>query len=193
MSKEQLSFAPTTAASGLPISENGDALVTISHAHEELHKGNFYNVSEIASVPASGFKYWLIQANTPLQVHLSMNIATEAASVIVRIFETPDVTAVGTALMPTNSNRNDPDTPQPTITTDPTFNTKGLELGLSTLIPSGATGGGNASGAVGAGPVRGDTELILADSTDYLLEVENLATTPDTISINVAFYQHPVV
>jgi len=108
----------------------------------------------------------------------------------VDIYEAPTTSADGVASSLKNMNRNSTLTTGVTVFTGPTVSAVGTII-KELYVPGGS--GGNSSGAIGAGPARPGTELVLKKNTNYLVRVTNKAGQAKTIGVDGSLYERDVL
>lgn len=167
-------------------------LVDIDPSHLAIHESRHYTASRVVDVAGAGTALYLIAclSTATVGVHFAMNLITELEAQI-DIYEGTTVSANGTAVNIFNRNRKSGTNPTgsgmvsifhtPTVTADGTL--------IYTSHAGTQTGPGNQGGGSGFN-TRGDSELILKDSTLYLVRITNAhATNANQVAIDFEWYE----
>lgn len=142
----------------------------VGHPHDDIHEGNVYYVSDIATLRASGSFTQYVATTSSAFSHMLFNVITNAG-VIVRLWENPTITSFGLPLTTRNRNRSSGLT---TLTT--VFRSGVITSGTGTLLDVesvGAGGGVGATSFIAGGTTaqdRNENEWVLRISGSYLLE-----------------------
>lgn len=142
--------------------EATNEMETIAHEHEKVHNGEAFWLTEIVSIANGATYYWMISTPAaPTVVHLDWKVIGTVAYTF-GVYETPTTPVGGVAWTPVARNRH---LSVPNVVT-------GLS-NLSVAAPGTFIRGHRNSGSPGSSPspVRGDDEVILAHSTNYLFAI----------------------
>jgi len=159
-------------------------VVFIDHAHHEIHEGDSFFVTDIATGVnnAAPKVYIATTPNTTKYAHILYELWSSAAG-LWELYENPTITLAGSAMTEFNHDRNSGTAATVAWTEDATIGAAGT---LLMAWRTGGTGLGN-TGLAGA-TTRGD-ELILKKNEDYLLRF-----TPDgngvTCIVYSTWYEH---
>lgn len=157
---------------------NGLLTVSVDYPHHEIHEGNHYLVVRNDTL-GSGAKIQMI-INTPdtgfvhfLCLHRSSGEAN------IELWRSPTVSALGTALTVSNNNDLFGDNSGVEFTHTPTISNAGTPLpGHYDHFGQGQTTGGAS---------RGDSEVVLRQSTLYLINATSEAASND-VTVKGSFY-----
>jgi hypothetical protein len=153
----------TVPASSFPIDSVSGAREIIDHAHDEIHDGTMFTVSDTAAIGAGNDRDYLITTpNTAIRMHLTYEAKADGALTI-NFYEDATTSAAGTALTELNRNRPSATAATGVITHTPTVTGTGTLLDPDFL---------NAS-FKGGGESRADHEWILKQNAKYLLRLSN--------------------
>jgi len=157
-------------------------LVGIDTAHEAVHDGVMFEASYIfVSVAGSANADILVIVGSKKELHVTFHIVS-AGQGLIYLYESPTITANGTALTINDMNRVTKNTSDASAFYTPTVGATGTVLSQS--IVEGGTGGNKIGGQV-----RWGTEWILKKSTEYLIRVTNNTAQTQNMSIQVEFYE----
>jgi hypothetical protein len=169
----------------ISIDKNTGAQNFIDYDHHELHDGNHYTYTEIASLGDAGELEILITTpNTEKWAHMVFEVVG-ALHTTIEAFETCTHVA-GTAKTPYNNNRNSTNTPGVTLAANGGTGADGTLIFTSQF---GIDAGGGANRIRSGGTARGDSEWILKQNTKYLLTITSL-TAANQIAVRLSWYEH---
>jgi len=162
--------------------DKSGAQVLIDFAHHAVHHGFLFTVSDFdTDIDIAAPKYWLFRTpNTNKRIHIIFDVGV-SGGVQVDLYESPTITADGTAITPFNNDFNRNDVSVLLVFKDPTVTADGT---LKTSTRIGASGPGN-SDKVG-GNLRPGSEYILKQNTNYILKITSDAN--DTKATMIAEY-----
>lgn len=164
------------------VDERAEALVTIDTVHERIHRGQLFSVDYLdAALASAGVIEMLVTVPSGVAAH-SRITGSAGGDATLKIFESPTVSASGTALTPVDRNRSTANTATLTVTHTPTTTADGTQL-MDMLLPGGA--GGNAAGS--SDDIFG--EMILAAGKTYLIRLTNIAGTTKPAHLQLDFYE----
>ena len=159
---------------------------SIDFAHSKVHAGDFYTVSKISNaVASSGTLEIFIITGSTYELHMNFNTSAGGDSEFY-LFEGTTVSANGTALTPYNNNRVSSNTAEASFYHTPTITGDGTQLYVD-FVPGGS--GVFGAGGTAGGPIRSGTEVILKQSTNYLVRVTNTSGGAIDLSMGLGFYE----
>lgn len=163
------------------------SLTTITEDHRLIHDGMMFSVTDLASGVANGaFKRYLLRAGVAAHFHLrKADFSTDDGPFVLRVYESPTVTADGTPSTPVNHNRVSSNVAQLAAFIDPTVSANGTQIHVHKVYGTGAPGTSNAVAA----SAQFDNEIILKAGFDYLFELENLSGGPLEIHAHFTGYE----
>lgn len=170
------------AYSTIPIDDAVNAAIFINNEHHEIHEGDAYYITYVATGVASGSNadLLLLPPNTTTRCHLVWSVDTNEETEFY-LYEAGNVTG-GTAVTAYNHDRNSANAATLAVTHTPTVTTTG------TLIYhnyQGLTGGTTHFGS----QERREQEMIMKQNTTYLFRVTSRGAGND-ISIYISWYEH---
>lgn len=158
---------------------------TIDTEHSYIHTGIMFSTYKSISMTAGGTSK--IQLTTPASKYIHWrpsNIATRGDNVTVTFYE--DCTAVTAGGTVTIANRNRIST----ITSTMTILTSAAITNNGTAIDAAYIGGGTGTGGARSGSETGEkNEIILKQSEDYCIVVENGSTAANTVFVKLQWYE----
>ncbi len=175
-----MSIGSGTAVAG--IDTISSTLPVIQTEHYEVHKGNYFTVTEYdADVDIVGPKIWHISTpDTALRAHTIFSVTSDTAGTV-EFWEGPTITNSGTGLTPRNNDRTSSDTTTFKFWTGPTVSASGTLLQvdrIGTYKPQTRIGG----------KLRQYSEFILAQNQSYLLKFTTDADN-GKVTFNGEYYE----
>lgn len=179
------------------LGDNGfkGAIIAIPPEHHEIHCGDSYTAHHVADLSNSATIDYVItvpdwgdpvsgedpMGNQGVKVaHFLGEISGEAETQVL-FYESPTITANGTALNVRNRNRNSSNTDYLSIYQGATISNVGTELEHSQF----------GSGKLVGGGLNRTDEWILKNNTSYLIRVVNNTTSNNYHTIRFQYYIHP--
>lgn len=163
------------------------AFRTIETEHSYIHEGIFFESYNKFTLAAAGTK--LVTLKTPAAKYLHYrptNLVTSADKVLIEFYEGATVTAAtGTAVTPSNHNRNSALASGVTLLDAPTVTANGTKF-AQVYIP-GATGTGGTRTGSSAGV--SNSEWVLKPNTTYMIKVTNSSSGSNDIQVNFQWYE----
>jgi hypothetical protein len=158
------------------------ATVTIPVVHHEVHEGDTFIVSLFSMVNGNGDDIAiLLRTGLTRYGHMTFTVAA-GGDAQVRLLENPTVSADGNPLTEYNMQRYSTNVAEITAFGNPTY-IEQATIPMNFLSPGGT--GGNSQGGV----VRQNTEWDLSLSTDYVIELTNIAAGNQPLSITAQWYE----
>jgi len=169
-----------TVLAPLQLDDSTNSIQTVSYAHHEIHGGSAYVVSMIFNSVGSGSSadVLIVTPDTTKYTHMVYS-AVGTGEFEALMYEDTTTSADGTAITPTNRNRNSANTPGAVATHTPTI------TGVGTLLLSSRLGSGKNSG----GESRDISEFILKRNTKYLFRITSRAAGNELTHI-LDWYEH---
>ena len=163
------------------------AIRTIETEHAYIHEGIFYESYNKFTLAAGAKRVVTIKAPVGKYLHYRpTNLVTSADKVTIEFYEGATVTAeTGTAVTPSNHNRNSTLTSGVTLLDAPTVTADGTKF-AQVYIP-GATGTGGTRTGASAG--LSNSEWVLKPNTVYMIRVTNGSSGSNDIQINFEWYE----
>ena len=163
------------------------AFRTIETEHAYIHEGIFYESYNKFTLAAGAKRVVTIKAPVGKYLHYRpTNLVTSADKVTIEFYEGATVTAeTGTAVTPSNHNRNSTLTSGVTLLDAPTVTADGTKF-AQVYIP-GATGTGGTRTGASAG--LSNSEWVLKPNTVYMIRVTNGSSGSNDIQINFEWYE----
>jgi hypothetical protein len=155
------------------------SLLVIDRDHYELHEGESYVITRVASI-GSGNNGDIWIAVGAVMAHAYITVVGQAETSFT--LHEAGTYSGGTSLSVINRNRSSVNSSTVTAVYTPTVSDVGTEL-YNLRFGSGKAVGGE---------TRGTSEWVLAQSTDYLLRVTNQSVSSQYISVQIDFYEHDV-
>lgn len=142
-----------------------NAVNTVDYAHHEIHSGSHYKAGRQDTTLATSDTIELLftTSDTTKWAHWVLT-SQSTGECVVELYEDTVTSADGTAITPTNRNRNSANTATVVVTHTPTITSDGTKLVEKWL---GSTGFKEDTG----GETRGNSELVLKQNTKYLLRL----------------------
>lgn len=158
-------------------------IVTTNIVHQRVHEGRLFSGGYYnASVADTASIYLLVQ--TGAQDTHAVFYGSSSGDATLEYFEGTTFSAAGTAVSALNHNRQSAKTFTGTITHTPTITANGTQLDGTVFIPGGTKGSG--SGGSSTGFLE---EMLLANSTNYLVKLTNVSGGVQKMNIGMACYQ----
>lgn len=161
-----------------------EAIMAITYAHHEIHEGDDYHVFRNKDVVGAGtFNIFFTTPNTTKWMHFTFSVSHELEAEF-KFYEGVTGCTSGTAITPDNSNRN-------SITfsavSDMVFDCT-LTLGTPITLVHEVGGSGKKFGAAS----DHDTEWILKQNTNYLMQITNQSTgaAANESNFELDWYEH---
>lgn len=155
-----------------------DALATTSMRHCKVSDGKLFCASKVwVDVVDDALATYLIKCHVDYHIIIYFEFSAAAAATI-EIFETPTISANGTAVVPRNMNRNFTDTLNTLVYHTPTISADGTLLS-QIGVGSGKTGSGTG-------------EMIhwhLKEGLGYYVKMTNVSGAVNTISAAIKFFE----
>ena len=163
------------------------AIRTIETEHSYIHEGIFFESYNKFTLAAGAKRVVTIKAPVGKYLHYRpTNLVTSADKVTIEFYEGATVTAeTGTAVTPSNHNRNSALTSGVTLLDAPTVTADGTKF-AQVYIP-GATGVGGSRTGASAGV--SNSEWVLKPNTVYMIKVTNGSSGSNDIQINFQWYE----
>ena len=163
------------------------AIRTIETEHAYIHEGIFFESYNKFTLAAGATKVITIKPATGTYLHYRpTNLVTSADKVTIEFYEGATLTAAtGTAVTPSNHNRNSTLTSKVTLLDAPTVTANGTKF-AQVYIP-GATGTGGTRTGQSAG--TSGSEWVLKPNTVYLIRVTNGSSGSNDIQVNFQWYE----
>ena len=162
-----------------------NSLITIELPHHEVHEGDYFTVTDGATINAGAINRKVWRFTTPdnaTRAHFVVTFTTNLAGVLY-FYENPTVNAAGAALTVHNNERNSLNVAEVTAKKDTTLTVDGVVLTQLVI-------GTNAPATRIGGVARISTEWILKQNEDYaLIFVADGNTT--IISMVAEWYEVP--
>jgi len=171
-------------ADGNGLVSNNGLLGVIDGEHYQIHEGNHFFATDIDSdVDIASPKLWLVIAPPSKTAHLLMTVHSSKNGTL-EIFEAPTTTDDGTAVTAFNNDRRGggPQAATLQVLKDPTVSDNG------TLLFTQVMGDDSTSGKGTGGPAEPESELIVNESTKYLIKYTSLSDN-NRLSIDVDWYE----
>jgi len=162
----------------LPTDDIDNALITINLPHHEIHEGEHFTLSNYIILGGSASYGWLFLPTGDEEIHLVIS-AENSVHANYTFIENPIITNNGTSMTYFNRNRLFPDTNVLKIFKQPVFS-GGLNLISKDAGDGKKVGGSN----------RDSNEIILNPNKTYIIYVENLAVSDNTINYIFDWYTH---
>ena len=161
------------------------ALISMNLEHSKIHQGYGWNISiESPSIAAAASYYILFRVVSGVAHLRSYDVSVSEGPAIVRLFESPTITAVGTAVNIRNRNRAASDENGVDVYTEPTVTADGTRLETD-FIPSDGNKSGGSAGSF--------YEEWVLNQTDYILKITNNNNIAITAVINAFWYSSPPI
>jgi hypothetical protein len=152
--------------------------------HKRTHAGEMFTAGFIAGAVADDASIgFMIRTNTE-KPHVVFHVVSGGEAEL-HLYKNPVYTNLGTALSIANKNQVINTPAAATAYNQASTTSNGTELNGGSLVPGGT--GPHSAGGVNA-PQR-EAEWILAESTDYFIEVTNRAGAAKDISIGALWYE----
>ena len=163
------------------------AIRTIETEHSYIHEGIFYESYNKFTLAAGAKRVVTIKAPVGKYLHYRpTNLVTSADKVTIEFYEGATVTAAtGTAVTPSNHNRNSATASGVTLLDAPTVTADGTKF-AQVYIP-GATGIGGTRTGQSAG--TSGSEWVLKPNTVYMIKVTNGSSGSNDIQVNFQWYE----
>ena len=163
------------------------AIRTIETEHAYIHEGIFFESYNKFTLAAGATRFVTLKAPAGVYLHYRpTNLVTSADKVTIEFYEGATVTAnTGTAVTPSNHNRNSALTSVVTLLDAPTVTANGIKF-AQVYIP-GATGIGGTRTGANAGV--SNSEWVLKPDTQYAIKVTNGSSGSNDIQINFQWYE----
>ena len=163
------------------------AIRTIETEHAYIHEGIFYESYNKFTLAAGAKRVVTIKSPVGKYLHYRpTNLVTSADKVTIEFYEGATVTAeTGTAVTPSNHDRNSALTSGVTLLDAPTVTADGTKF-AQVYIP-GATGTGGTRTGQSAG--TSGSEWVLKPNTVYLIRVTNGSSGSNDIQVNFQWYE----
>ena len=163
------------------------AFRTIETEHSYIHEGIFFESYNKFTLAAGATKVVTIKPAAGTYLHYRpTNLVTSADKVTIEFYEGATVTAAtGTAVTPSNHNRNSTLASKVTLLDAPTVTANGTKF-AQVYIP-GATGTGGTRTGASAGV--SSSEWVLKPDTVYMVKVTNGSSGSNDIQINFQWYE----
>lgn len=159
------------------------AQTTIDYAHHEIHSGSHYKCGYQDTTLDTDDTVALVftTPDTTKWMHFVLTSQVTGPATI-QLFETPTLSAEGTALTPVNRNRNSASVSTMVVKHTPTVTVNGTKLSEKWV-------GSDGFKEISGGSVRGDSEMILKQDTQYLVLLTAEADTMKA-AIGGDWYEH---
>lgn len=167
----------STLQAHLPLDEITGALITTTHPHNEIHKGEMFVYCEVTDLAQDAQRDVLISTGDRY-VHIVNTTVTEAEAEY-PFFEGVTASNNGTGVTAYNRNRNSLTTPTNSLFHTPTISNTGTTLCMKHW------GSGKGSG----GDDRGVNEWVLKPNTKYLIRITNFSQTANHTTIELEWYE----
>ena len=163
------------------------AIRTIETEHSYIHEGIFFESFNKFTLAGGATRVVTIKPAAGTYLHYRpTNLVTSADKVTIEFYEGATVTAAtGTAVTPSNHNRNSALTSGVTLLDAPTVTADGTKI-AQVYIP-GATGTGGTRTGASAGV--SNSEWVLKPNTVYMIKVTNGSSGSNDIQINFQWYE----
>ena len=163
------------------------AFKTIETEHAYIHEGIFFESYNKFTLAAGATRVVTIKPAAGTYLHYRpTNLVTSADKVTIEFYEGATVTAAtGTAVTPSNHNRNSTLASKVTLLDAPTVTANGTKF-TQVYIP-GATGVGGSRTGASAGV--SNSEWVLKPDTQYAIKVTNGSSGANDIQINFQWYE----
>ena len=163
------------------------AIRTIETEHSYIHEGIFFESYNKFTLAAGATRLVTIKPAAGTYLHYRpTNLVTSADKVTIEFYEGATVTAnTGTAVTPSNHNRNSALTSVVTLLDAPTVTANGIKF-AQVYIP-GATGTGGTRTGASAG--ESESEWVFKPDTQYAIKVTNGSSGSNDIQINFQWYE----
>ena len=163
------------------------AFRTIETEHAYIHEGIFYESYNKFTLAAGAKRVVTIKPAAGTYLHYRpTNLVTSADKVTIEFYEGATVTAAtGTAVTPSNHNRNSTLASKVTLLDAPTVTADGTKF-AQVYIP-GATGTGGTRTGASAGV--SNSEWVLKPNTVYMIRVTNGSSGSNDIQVNFQWYE----
>ena len=163
------------------------AIRTIETEHAYIHEGIFFESYNKFTLAAGATRFVTLKAPAGVYLHYRpTNLVTSADKVTIEFYEGATVTAnTGTAVTPSNHNRNSALTSVVTLLDAPTVTANGIKF-AQVYIP-GATGIGGMRTGASAG--ESESEWVFKPDTQYAIKVTNGSSGSNDIQINFQWYE----
>ena len=163
------------------------AIRTIETEHSYIHEGIFFESYNKFTLAAGATKVITLKAAAGKYLHYRpTSLVTSADKVLIEFYEGATLTAAtGTAVTPSNHNRNSALASTTTLLDAPTVTANGTKF-AQVYIP-GATGTGGTRTGQSAG--TSGSEWVLKPNTVYLIRVTNGSSGSNDIQVNFQWYE----
>ena len=163
------------------------AIRTIETEHSYIHEGIFFESFNKFTLAGGATRVVTIKPATGTYLHYRpTNLATSADKVTIEFYEGATVTAAtGTAVTPSNHNRNSALTSKVTLLDAPTVTANGTKF--AQVYMPGATGTGTTRTGQSAG--TSGSEWVLKPDTVYMIKVTNGSSGSNDIQVNFQWYE----
>lgn len=170
------------------VDQNGNVL-SVPHTHEDamavtpmrhckVSDGKLFSVSKAwEDLADDGVATFLITCHASYHLVTYFEFNSEGAAII-ELFETPTISANGTAVTPRNMNRNVVDTINTLVFHTPTISADGTQL-LQSSIGSGKTGSGSGEAI----------HWHLKKGLSYYIKLKNVSGSAKTVSMEFKFFE----
>jgi hypothetical protein len=161
------------------------AVRTIDTEHSYIHEGIMFSTFKSISMTAGGTSK--VQLQTPASKYIHWrpsNIATRGDNVTVTLYEDSSAATAGGTMTAYNRARVSTATSTVTILSSATVTTNG------TAIDAAYIGGGTGTGGTRSGSETGEkNEIVMKQSTNYTIVVENGSTAANTVFLKLQWYE----
>ena len=163
------------------------AIRTIETEHSYIHEGIFFESFNKFTLAGGATRVVTIKPTAGIYLHYRpTNLVTSADKVLIEFYEGATLTAAtGTAVTPSNHNRNSTLTSKVTLLDAPTVTANGTKF-AQVYIP-GATGTGGTRTGQSAG--TSGSEWVLKPNTQYMIKVTNGSSGSNDIQVNFQWYE----
>ena len=163
------------------------AIRTIETEHAYIHEGIFFESYNKFTLAAGATKVVTIKPAAGTYLHYRpTNLVTSADKVTIEFYEGATVTAAtGTAVTPSNHNRNSTLASKVTLLDAPTVTVNGTKF--AQVYMPGATGTGSTRTGQSAG--TSGSEWVFKPNTVYMVKVTNGSSGSNDIQINFQWYE----
>lgn len=156
--------------------------IGIDFVHYKIHRGEMYLASTYTTVTSASLSEIYFKTG-PIDMHVVAEVNVSGAAKI-SFYEAVTTTADGSSITVYNLYRNSAKSCGAVFFGGPTWSTKSEKLIFVDYIP----GGDTVQTRVG-GTGRTNSEFILKPNTKHILQIQNLAGTTITASVNAEFYE----
>lgn len=163
------------------------AIRTIETEHAYIHEGIFFESYNKFTLAAGATRVITIKPATGTYLHYRpTNLVTSADKVTIEFYEGATVTAAtGTAVTPSNHDRNSTLASKVTLLDAPTVTVNGTKF--AQVYMPGATGIGSTRSGASAGV--SNSEWVLKPDTVYMIRVTNGSSGSNDIQVNFQWYE----